>query len=330
MEPNRSKVAILGTRFRDFDIEREMLPDVELVSGPGGSRAEIVEVARGAALILAGAAPMFDRLTLEELGAGAIVRLGVGVDSVDLEAARSLGMTVAYVPDYGTESVALHTVSLILASIRRLKLADARTRDGSWGVAPLRPLHLPAGLTVGIVGFGRIGRRVAVMLTGLGFQRFLVADPVLEERDLAATLPAVAGRLTDLDDLLSGSDVVTLHAPTTDVRHLIGARELATMKEGSVLVNTARGGLIETGALVEALAAGRPAVAALDVYETEPPDPSVFEPVADRLLLTPHMSWYTEETEDELRRKAAAEAVRILSGEPPLHPVVSPITAEVR
>jgi D-3-phosphoglycerate dehydrogenase len=323
-------VAILGTRFRDFDIERETLPDVELVSGPGGSRAEILEVARGADLILAGAAPRFDRETLEEVGVGAIVRLGVGVDSVDLEAARTLGMTVAYVPDYGTETVALHTVSLVLASIRRVKLADRRTWEGAWGVDPLRPLHLPSSMTAGIVGFGRIGRRVAVMLTGLGFERFLVADPMVEEPDLTSAVPGATAHLVDLDDVLAGSDVVTLHAPTPPRPPLIGARELGRMKEGSVLVNTARGALIDTDALVSALREGRPAMAALDVYETEPPDPTVFERVADRLLLTPHMSWYTEETEDELRRKAAAEASRILAGEPPLHALVSPSPAEVR
>jgi D-3-phosphoglycerate dehydrogenase len=330
VDTRRPKVAILGTRFRDFDIERETLPDVELVSGSGASRAEIVRVARGAALILAGAAPRFDRRTLEEVGAAAIVRLGVGVDSVDLETARRLGMTVAYVPDYGTETVALHTVSLVLASIRRLKLADRRTWEGSWGVDPLRPLHLPAGLTAGIVGFGRIGRRVAVMLTGLGFHRFLVSDPMVQQDDVDSAVPSGGAHLVPLGDVLAGSDVVTLHAPTPADGYLIGARELGVMKEGSVLVNTARGALLDTRALVAALADGRPAVAALDVYETEPPDPTMFEPVADRLLLTPHMSWYTEETEEELRRKAAAEAGRILSGEPPLHPVVSPMTTEAR
>lgn len=321
VDNRRSKVAILGTRFRDFDIEREMLPDVEIVSGPGGSREEIVDVARGAALILAGAAPKFDRQTLEEMGVPAIVRLGVGVDSIDVEAARTLGMTVAYVPDYGTETVALHTVSLILASIRRLKLADARTWAGSWGVDPLRPLHLPSAMAVGVVGFGRIGRRVAGMLAGLGFERFLVTDPVVEQEDIDALL-------VPLDKLLSESDVVTLHAPTPPEPPLIGSRELSLMKKGSVLVNTARGALVDNGALVEGLAAGRPTVAALDVYEIEPPDPTLFQAVADRVLLTPHMSWYTEETEEELRRKAAAEAARILAGEPPLHPVVTPMTAE--
>jgi D-3-phosphoglycerate dehydrogenase / 2-oxoglutarate reductase len=324
-------VAILGTRFRDFDIERELLPGAEIVSGPGGSRAEIVDVAGGAALILAGAAPRFDRQTLEEVGARAIVRLGVGFDSVDLDAARSLGMTVAYVPDYGTETVALHTVSLVLASIRRIKLADQRTRDGEWGVDPLRPLRLPSSLTAGIVGFGRIGRRVGSMLAGLGFRRFLVTDPMVEQSDVGAAMPEAMAELVSLDELLAGSDVVMLHAPTPEEGgYLIGARELSSMKEGSALINTARGALVDTAALVRALGAGRPGVAALDVYETEPPDPTVFEPVADRILLTPHMSWYTEETEEELRRKAAAEARRILSGEPPLHPLVTPMTVEAR
>jgi D-3-phosphoglycerate dehydrogenase len=329
VDSRRPKVAILGTRFRDFDIERETLPDVDIVFGPGRSRGEIVQVARGAALILAGAAPRFDRETLEEVGVGAIVRLGVGVDSVDLEAARALGMTIAYVPDYGTETVALHAVSLILASIRRLKLADERISQGDWGVDPLRPLHLPAGMTAGIVGFGRIGRRVGAMLTGLGFQRFLVADPIVQQTDVDVAFTAASTRLLPLGEVLAEADVVTLHAPTPpEGGYLVGSSELASMKEGSALVNTARGALIDTSALVAALATGRPAVAALDVYETEPPDPTVFAPVADRLLLTPHMSWYTEETEEELRRKAAAEAGRILSGEPPLHPLVSPMTVE--
>jgi D-3-phosphoglycerate dehydrogenase len=221
-------------------------------------------------------------------------------------------------------------VSLVLASIRRLKPADLRTRAGSWGVDPLRPLHLPSALTAGIVGFGRIGRRVAEMLSGLGFESFLISDPLFDGPGVSAALPGASARLVDLDGLLAGSDVVTLHAPPPEDPPLLGARELAAMKTGSVLVNTARGALIDSGALVAALADDRPGFAALDVYEAEPPDPSLFEPVTDRVILTPHMSWYTEETEIELRRKAAAEAARILAGEPPLHPVVTPMTAEVR
>ena len=329
VDPRRPKVAIVGTRFPDFDIEREVLGDVELSSGPGRTQAEILEVAMGADVILAGAAPVFDAETLAALGSRAIVRLGVGVDTVDLDTARSLGMWVTNVPDYGTDAVALHTVTLVLACIRRLTQADHQTRAGSWGVSNLRPLRLPASLTVGIVGLGRIGRKVAEMLTGVGFERFLVVEPAMESTDLKETLAGVDCRLVGLPQLLEGSDIVTLHAPPEAAGHLLGPDQFRLMREGSVLVNTARGALIDTLALVTALAEGRPVMAALDVFEHEPPDVSVFESVTDRVILTPHMSWYTEESEQALRRQAAAEARRILESHPPLHPVVKPSTAGV-
>ncbi|MEX0863940.1 MAG: C-terminal binding protein [Acidimicrobiia bacterium] len=329
MHPRRPKVAIVGTRFRDFDVERGVLGDVEIVSGSGQNPAEILEVAKGADVILAGAAPVFDSGTLTALDCRAIVRLGVGVDGVDLDTARSLGMWVVNVPDYGTDAVALHTVTLILASLRRLTQADRRLREGSWGVADLRPLHLPASLTVGVVGLGRIGRRVATMLNGVGFERFLATDPMIQPTDLNEALGDLEVRLVDLPELLGGADVVTLHAPPESHRHLLGADQFGMMREGSILVNTARGSLVDTGALMAALGKGRPAMAALDVFEHEPPDMTVFESVSDRLIITPHMSWYTEESELALRRQAAAEARRILDSQPPLHPVVTPSPAEV-
>jgi D-3-phosphoglycerate dehydrogenase len=322
-------VAIIGTRFGDFDIEREVLGDVELSSGPGRNPLEILEVATGADVILAGASPVFDAETLGALGCRAIVRLGVGVDGVDLDTARSLGMWVANVPDYGTEAVALHAVTLVLACLRRLTQADRQLQSGSWGMASLGPLRLPSSLTVGVVGLGRIGRRVAVMLKGVGFERFLVVEPAIEPTDLKEILGEVDARLVELPELLSAADVATLHAPPEAHGHLLGADELRLMTEGSVLVNTARGALIDTSALVTALAEGRPAMAALDVFEREPPDVTLFESVSDRVILTPHMSWYTEESELALRRQGAAEARRILESQPPLNPVVTPAGAGV-
>ena len=323
-------MAILGTRFGDFDVERGVLGDVDLVSGPGQTSQDVIEIAGGADVILAGAAPRFDAATLEKLDCRAIVRLGVGVDGIDLNRARSLGMWVINVPDYGMDAVALHAVTLVLASLRRLTTADRKLREGSWGVTDLRPLRLPSSLTVGVIGFGRIGRRVAVLLAALGFGTVLISDPAVEASDVTTTLGETAARLVGVDDLLAGSDVVTLHSPPPDTGYLLGATELGKMKEGSVLVNTARGALVDTGALVAALDGNRPGYAALDVFEQEPPDVSIFEPVADRLILTPHMSWYTEESELALRRQAAAEARRILNSEEPVHAVVTPEAAEIR
>jgi D-3-phosphoglycerate dehydrogenase len=238
-------------------------------------------------------------------------------------------MWVANVPDYGTDAVALHTVTLVLACLRRLTQADRQLRQGSWGVAGLRPLKLPSSLTVGVVGLGRIGRRVAKMLKGVGFERFLVVEPVIEPTDLNQVLGEVDARLVDLPELLAGADVVTLHAPPEARGHLLGADRLGMMRDGSILINTARGALVDTEALAAALVQNRPAMAALDVFEHEPPDLTVFERVSDRVILTPHMAWYTEESQLALRRQAAAEARRILDSQPPLHPVVTPATAEV-
>ena len=313
---------MLGTRFVDFDVERSVVGDVEIVSGPGRSSDEVVEVAAGADVILAGAVPRFDASTLARLACRGIVRLGVGVDTVDLEAARSRGMWISYVPDYGTEAVALHTVSLILSALRRIPMADRRLRQGAWGFGDFRPLHLPSALTLGLVGYGRIGRRVGELAGGLGFGSIIATDPMLSE------LEDHGVELASMDRVLGDADVISLHAPPPPDGFLIGEGELATMKPGSILVNTARGALIDTAALVRALAGGIPAVAALDVYHPEPPDVSLFEPVADSVVLTPHMAWYTEETELELRRQGAAEARRILEGEPPLNPIVTPTSTE--
>lgn len=317
---SRPILAVLGTRFADFDVERGVIGDVDIVSGPGRSQSEVLDIAAGSDVILAGAIPTFDAPTLDQLGCRGIVRLGVGVETIDLDAAARKGMWVCHVPDYGTEAVAIHTVSLILASIRRIPMSDRRIRSGVWGLGELRPLHLPESLTVGLVGYGRIGRRVGQLLGGLGFGSVLVADPYLDKESVLEP----GCELVGLEQLLVGSDVISLHSPPAGDGALIGAPQLALMKPGAILVNTARGALVDTGALIAALADGALAVAALDVYQPEPPDLAAFDPVSDSLILTPHVAWYTEESELELRRKGAAEAKRILDGVTPLHPVASP------
>jgi D-3-phosphoglycerate dehydrogenase len=313
------KVAILGTRYPDLTIEEAVLHPLGavLVSAPGRSEDEIVATAEGASVILAGSSPRFTRSVLERLhGCLGIVRAGIGVDSVDLAAAAHLDMWVVNVPDYGTEAVAQHTLAMALAATRRLGEADSIVKRGGWGFATLRPLHAPGMLTAGVVGFGRIGRRVAGLLLSVGYGRLLAHDP-LSEPDAHRVEPA------SLSQLLAESDLVCLHAPPPAVgMPMLGSAELGLMKPNSVLVNCARGSLIDQGALAAALWAGAPGLAALDVFEPEPPDLSIFQTVTDRLLLSPHMAWYTEESEADLRRQSAEEAKRILTGEAPLHPVV--------
>ena len=204
----RPVVAVLGTRYPDLAIEEDVLAGLgaELRRGAGADADEIVRLAGDADVVLAGAPPRFDAAVLARLRCRGIVRYGVGVDSVDLDAARRLGICVAYVPDYGSEAVAVHAVTLALAGIRRLREADARVRAGEWGFADLRPLHLPSALTAGVIGYGRIGRRTAELLAGLGFR-------VLAHDALAPVPAGGPAASASLDELLAAADVVSLHAP---------------------------------------------------------------------------------------------------------------------
>ncbi len=314
------RMAIIGARWPDIEIEAETLGlrSEDIPRGPGSTRADILDIAADADVILAGPQPRFDAATIAALNCRGIVRYGVGYDNVDVEAALRKGMKVAYVPDYGTEAVALHAVTLTLAALRRITAADRMVREGRWDMGSLRPLHLPSSLTAGVIGFGRIGSRTAYMLGGLGFGTVLAYDPYAPVEE-SGVEPA------GLLELLGRSDIVTLHLPAgRDGTPLIGAGEIARMRPGSVLVNTSRGSLIDTTALVEGLAAGTPAVAALDVFDPEPPDLGAYSTVLERIIMTPHMAWYTEESERDLRVKAAEEAGRIGRGEQPAYPVPEP------
>ncbi len=265
-----------------------------------------------AEVILAGSRPRFTAPVLEQLSCKVLVRYGVGVDSVDVRAAGRLGILVAAVPDYGTEAVAVHTVALSLAALRRIPGADRSLKSGEWSFDDLRPLHLPSALTAGVVGYGRIGRAVANMLEAIGFE-VLVHDPLISAGDRP---------LVSLDELLEASDLVTLHAPgAPDGSPLLDRAALQRIAPGSILVNTARGSLIDFDALIDGLRGNRPTIAALDVFPEEPPDLDRLHEVSARVILTPHMAWYTEESQLELRQKAAQEAARALRGEPLLNPV---------
>lgn len=312
------RVAILGTRYRDFSLEEEQFEalEVEIVSGDGGSPEAIQEVAGDAEVILAGSRPRFEESVLAELSCRGIVRYGVGTDSVDLDAARRLGISVARVSDYGTESVAFHAVAMAVAQLRRLVEVDRAVRSGSWGFGQFRPLHEPSRLTAGVVGYGRIGRQSATYLRGLGM-RVCAYDAYVD------VPPDDRVEAVDLGELLTVSDVVLLHAPgSPDGSPMIDAGALEKMRPGSVLVNTARGSLVDLAALAPALRRGAPARAALDVYPREPPDLAVLDDVAEQVLFTPHMAWYTEESEADMRRKASADAARMLRGERLADPVV--------
>lgn len=315
----RRVVAIVGTRFENFGIEEQILGplDVEIRSGAGRTAEDLLAIAGEADVVLAGGAPRFGAEVIGGLKARGIVRYGIGVDTIDLGAARKARIWVARVPDYGTQSVAFHSVTMALAALRRLVTADGLVKAGHWDFSTFRPLRLPSSLTAGVLGFGRIGREAAKYLAAFGF-RILSHDADADAADASA-------EFVGFEELLRRSDVLLLHLPgREDGVPLIGRRELALLPEGAVVVNTARGSVLDTDALIEALASGHIAHAGLDVFPKEPLDAAIFAPVADRVTLTPHMAWYTQESEREMRVKTATAAACILRGEAPPHAVVTP------
>ncbi len=315
-KPRRRRVAVLGARFGDLKIEKELLTPlgVELIEGSGRKENETLELCQDAEVILCGGAPRIGATLLRRLvRLKAIVRYGIGVDTIDLGEANRRGIYVANVPDYCIEEVATHALTLVLAWARKLPFAIRATQKGKWDVAPLMPLQSPRDLTLGVVGFGRIARILARMARAVGFQ-LCAADPYVEKAVItkAGVTPVTFGRL------LASSDFISLHAPLSPkTHHLIDAASLRRMKPTSYLVNTSRGGLIDESALYDALKENRIAGAALDVLEEEPWRSESPLRALENLIVTPHAAWYTERAKETLRRKACAEVIRVLRGRLP-------------
>lgn len=243
-----------------------------------------------------------------------IGRYGVGVDSVDVPAATARGIAVCNVPDYGTETVSDHAIALTLSVARGIPRLDRGVRAGALDLAAVRPLYKTGGRVFGVIGLGRIGSATARKAAGLGYE--VIGYDVSGSEDAEKTshgFPVVS-----FDELLERSQVVSLHTPLdTTTRHMIGASELARMRSDAVLVNTSRGGVVDTDALVTALREGRVAGAGIDVHELEPLPADHPLTTFDNVVLTPHLAWYSEESYTELKRRTAQNVVELLSGDIP-------------
>jgi D-3-phosphoglycerate dehydrogenase len=246
-----------------------------------------------------------------------ISRYGVGVDTIDVGAAHARGVLISNVPDYGTEDVSDHAIALALALLRGIPQLDRRMRTGAYDIAAVKPLHRLRGRVFGVVGLGRIGAATAGKARALGFE-VIAHDPVVDSPpDSLRGIP-----LLPLDDLLRRADVISLHVPlTAATHHLIDASKLSLLHAGSVVVNTSRGGVVDTRALADALARGQILGAALDVVEDEPLRPGHRLYELPNVVLTPHVGWYSEESFIELKRRAAENAIAGCQGRTP-HDVV--------
>jgi D-3-phosphoglycerate dehydrogenase len=313
------KVVLTDQVFPTVDVERRILGsiDANLEVLEDSSADSIAQRARDAEAILTTYAPIGADLMGSLERCRIISRYGIGVDNIDLEAAKDKGIVVTNVPDYCVEEVADHTIALLLAVTRKVVKGDHVVRSGGWGIAELREVHRLRGRTLGLVGFGHIGRAVGLRAAAFGLD-LRVYDPYLSAD---ATRGLDVSRSDDLEDLLRAADIVSIHAPlVADTRGLFGAQTISAMKPGAVLLNTSRGPIVETKALVDALRSGHVAAAALDVFDSEPPDVSLLEGL-DNLVATPHSAFYSEEAIEESQTKASEAIVAVLKGEEPRYRV---------
>ncbi len=238
-----------------------------------------------------------------------IARYGVGVDTIDLRAATDLGIIVANVPDYCIDEVADQTMGLILGLARKIAFLDQRVKANQWDFRQGKPIHRMQGKVLGLIGSGRIGQEVGKRMSAFGV-RVIAFDPYVKE---------LAGiELTDLDTLLKTSDFISIHCPlNASTRHLIGVKEFHKMEKKPLLINTSRGPIVDEEALVAALQEGRISGAGLDVLETEPPVPENPLLKMENVVLSPHISFYSEESIRELKRRTAENVAEVLVGKKP-------------
>ena len=309
MSENRPKVVITDCDHPSVEIEKEILSEInpEFILAYCNTEDEVIEAAKDADGIINQYAPITRRVIESLKRCKVIARYGVGVDNIDVEAATEYKIIVANVPDYCVDEVSTHAIALILACARGITLLDNKIREKRWDFTLAKPLFRTKGKTLGLFGLGRIARAVAQKASGFGF-KIIAYDPYVSKADDGI-------ELVEFSKLLSNSDFISIHSPLTDeTRHLFGENKLRAMKKTAYLINTSRGAIVDEEALYKVLKKRWIAGAALDVMEKEPPDWENLLPKLDNLIITPHISFYSEESYVELKTKTAKAVLSVLKG----------------
>jgi len=305
------RVVITDSSYPDVRIERTVLAkggfEVERVDAHTPD--EVIEAARGAVGLLNQSttlpAAVFD--ALEDLVV--VGRYGVGVDNIDTEAASRQGVTVVNVPSYCADEVATHSLSLLLACVRGIPEYDAHVKDGHWDWKACRPIHRFSNGTLGLVGFGEIPQRLADIVAGFDLE-VVAFDPYCD----VETFNNHDVESVSFETLVDRADFISIHTPLTNETEGLFDEAVFDRMDGTIVVNTARGAIIEVDALEDALSSGAVTAAGLDVLPTEPPEQS---PLFDHpnIILTPHAAWYSEQSIETLRREAAEGVLEALRDE---------------
>jgi D-3-phosphoglycerate dehydrogenase / 2-oxoglutarate reductase len=278
---------------------------------------DIVAVARDADAVLVTYAKLTREVLTQFTRCKAIGRFGLGVDNIDLTAAKEKGMAVNYVPDYCIREVSDHAMALLLALIRKIPLSNKLVQSGRWEMPAVVPIRRIEGTVLGLVGFGHIPRLVAPKAQAFGI-RVLACDPYAKPE----VFKTAGVESVDFDTLLQSSDYVSVHAPLLPAtRGMMNAAAFAKMKKGAYIVNTARGPLIDEPALVAALDSGQIGGAGLDVVTSEPLAKDSPLLGRDNVIISPHTAFYSIEALNELQTKCATDVARVLSGEKAVYPI---------
>ena len=305
------KILYADNDYPEIDLERALFDPagVEIVMAQCKTEEQVIEAGQGCRGILLQYAPIGAKVVAALPQLGIVSRIGAGFDTVDTEACAAAGVWVSNSPDYGVGEVATHALALALASIRNIVAYDRDIDAGQWHYMSSGTLRRPSELTLGIVGLGRIGKRMAHLSRNV-FKRVVAFDPHIIDGDF----PAYVERVATLSDLAPQADVVSLHTPlNAQTRGMMDAKFFAALKRGTYVVNTSRGAVVNLPDLINALDAGILAGAALDVLPDEPvprDSPLLRHP---RAILTPHAAFYSVESEKELRRKAAQNIITWLA-----------------
>ncbi|WP_193139021.1 C-terminal binding protein [Meridianimarinicoccus sp. MJW13] len=317
------KIVVSDCDHASMRIEEKVLADAGFGYEHHACRTEddLIAKCAGANVIMTQYGPFSDRVLAALCpDLGLIVRYGVGVDTIDLDAATRLGVQICNVPDYGMNEVSDHALGLMLALVRKIPMITNSTRAGEWDYRMSIPVRRIKDMTIGVLGVGRIGRLFALKAMAFG-GRVVLCDPY--KPDGKSRVPGA--EQLPFDDFIAAADVVSVHCPLSEETNgLIGAPEIAKMRPGAFIINTARGGIVDEDALAEGLASGKLAGAGIDTVEVEPLRKDSPLRALDTCLVTPHMAWYSEESANELKRKVAEEAVRFAQGHCVTYPVNRP------
>ncbi|MBM7570374.1 C-terminal binding protein [Aquibacillus albus] len=310
---NKFKVYVTDWEYKDLSYEKKVLTDdnIEFIPTQCRTEEEVISACKDADALINQYAPISRKVIEAMPYLKVISRYGVGVNTIDLDAATEKGISVANVPDYCMDEVSDHALALIMGCTRKVVLLNNQVKQKNWDFKVSKPIFRLRDRTVGLVGYGKIPQALAKKVKALGMN-VIAFDPYFPP----SIAEAQGVKLVSLEQLCEQSDIISVHAPLTKgTEGMIGEAEFKLMNQETVIINTSRGPVIDEKAMINALQDGLIAAAGLDVLETEPIDPSNPLLTMDNVILTPHVAWYSEESEEEMRTKVAKNVTQVLLNE---------------